>query len=85
MLIAIDVVKTRIQIDPAMKGKNMITAGRSIILNEGAAGLLTGTFSPISQATLSEITQLNASLSMSRFRTDRSGLPRPGRCQIRWI
>lgn len=41
---AIDVVKTRIQIDPALKGKNMITAGRSIVLNEGPRGLLTGPY-----------------------------------------
>ena len=38
----IDVVKTRIQVDPAMKGKNMITAGRSIVGAEGAGALLTG-------------------------------------------
>lgn len=40
---AIDVVKTRIQIDPALKGKHMVAAGRSIILAEGPKGLLTGT------------------------------------------
>jgi len=38
----IDVVKTRIQIDPALKGKSLLTAGRSIIAAEGTAGLLTG-------------------------------------------
>ncbi|ERT02890.1 solute carrier family 25 (mitochondrial phosphate transporter), member 3 [Sporothrix schenckii 1099-18] len=38
----IDVVKTRIQVDSAMKGLNMISAGRSIVANEGAAALLTG-------------------------------------------
>lgn len=41
----IDVVKTRIQIDPALKGKSMITAGRSIVAAEGTRGLLTG-FAP---------------------------------------
>ena len=40
--LAIDVVKTRIQIDPALKGANMIRAGQSIVLNEGPRGLLTG-------------------------------------------
>ena len=43
---AIDVVKTRIQIDPDMKGKNMLTAGRSIVVNEGPAGLLTVRYYP---------------------------------------
>lgn len=38
----IDVVKTRIQIDPALKGYSLLTAGRSIIAAEGAGGLLTG-------------------------------------------
>ncbi|KIH86908.1 solute carrier family 25 (mitochondrial phosphate transporter), member 3 [Sporothrix brasiliensis 5110] len=38
----IDVVKTRIQVDSAMKGLNMVSAGRSIVANEGAAALLTG-------------------------------------------
>lgn len=32
----IDVVKTRIQVDDALKGYNMIKAGRSIVANEGA-------------------------------------------------
>lgn len=39
---AIDVVKTRIQIDPGLKGKSLLTAGRSIIAAEGPKGLLTG-------------------------------------------
>lgn len=38
----IDVVKTRIQVDDAMKGMNMVKAGRTIIAKEGAAALLTG-------------------------------------------
>ncbi|KAK4686569.1 hypothetical protein P7C73_g3556, partial [Tremellales sp. Uapishka_1] len=41
----IDVVKTRIQIDPALKGKSLLTAGRSIVAAEGPKGLLTG-FAP---------------------------------------
>jgi solute carrier family 25 phosphate transporter 3 len=36
------VVKTRIQIDPALKGKGLLAAGRSIVAAEGPAGLLTG-------------------------------------------
>jgi solute carrier family 25 phosphate transporter 3 len=36
------VVKTRIQVDDALKGYNMIRAGRSIVAGEGAAALLTG-------------------------------------------
>ncbi|GAO13702.1 uncharacterized protein UV8b_01661 [Ustilaginoidea virens] len=38
----IDVVKTRIQVDDAMKGLNMVRATRSIVAKEGAAALLTG-------------------------------------------
>ncbi|KAJ9136901.1 hypothetical protein NKR23_g9512 [Pleurostoma richardsiae] len=38
----IDVVKTRIQVDDAMKGLNMVAAGRRIVAGEGAAALLTG-------------------------------------------
>lgn len=42
LTIAIDVVKTRIQIDPALKGQSLVTAGRSIVAAEGTRGLLTG-------------------------------------------
>lgn len=42
MLTPIDVIKTRIQIDPAFKSVGMLKAGRSIIAAEGTAGLLTG-------------------------------------------
>ncbi|ORX39854.1 mitochondrial carrier domain-containing protein [Kockovaella imperatae] len=38
----VDVVKTRIQIDPAFKGQGFLTVGRGIIAAEGPAGLLTG-------------------------------------------
>lgn len=38
----IDVVKTRIQVDSALKGYNMIRAARTIVGAEGAAALLTG-------------------------------------------
>ncbi|OAA32214.1 Mitochondrial carrier domain protein [Moelleriella libera RCEF 2490] len=38
----IDVVKTRIQVDDAMKGLNMVSAGRTIIAKEGTSALLTG-------------------------------------------
>ncbi|CAK7230427.1 mitochondrial phosphate carrier protein [Sporothrix bragantina] len=38
----IDVVKTRIQVDDAMKGLNMVSAARRIVAGEGAAALLTG-------------------------------------------
>ncbi|WOO79712.1 Mitochondrial phosphate carrier protein [Vanrija pseudolonga] len=38
----IDVVKTRIQIDPALKGNSLLTAGRKIVAAEGPGGLLTG-------------------------------------------
>lgn len=38
----IDVVKTRIQVDDALKGYNMIRAARTIVAKEGAPTLLTG-------------------------------------------
>ena len=39
---AIDVVKTRIQIDPAYKRFNLLTGTRYVIANEGPRALLTG-------------------------------------------
>ncbi|KAI0052712.1 mitochondrial carrier [Auriscalpium vulgare] len=38
----IDVVKTRIQVDPAMKGLGLLSGGRVIVAKEGASALLTG-------------------------------------------
>ncbi|KAE8541126.1 hypothetical protein D1P53_002480 [Cryptococcus gattii VGV] len=38
----IDVIKTRIQIDPALKGYSLIKGGRHIVATEGTKGLLTG-------------------------------------------
>ncbi|KAJ2967048.1 hypothetical protein NUW58_g10529 [Xylaria curta] len=38
----IDVVKTRLQVDDAMKGMNMVRAARQIVGKEGASALLTG-------------------------------------------
>lgn len=38
----IDVVKTRIQIDPAFKGLGFVSGSRSVVAAEGAKGLLTG-------------------------------------------
>lgn len=40
--LAIDVVKTRIQIDPALAKNSLLTAGRKIVASEGTKGLLTG-------------------------------------------
>jgi solute carrier family 25 (mitochondrial phosphate transporter), member 3 len=40
--IAIDVVKTRIQIDPTFKGLGIISGTRQVISKEGASALLTG-------------------------------------------
>ncbi|KAH9941055.1 mitochondrial carrier [Amylocystis lapponica] len=38
----IDVVKTRIQVDPALARKSLLSGGRYIVANEGPAALLTG-------------------------------------------
>ena len=40
--VAIDVVKTRIQIDPGFKGMGIISGTRHVISQEGPAALLTG-------------------------------------------
>ena len=42
MATPIDVVKTRIQVDPAFKGKGLFTVGKEIVATEGPGGLLTG-------------------------------------------
>ncbi|CDZ96182.1 mitochondrial carrier [Phaffia rhodozyma] len=42
LMTPIDIIKTRIQIDPALKRNSMLTAGRKIVAAEGAAGLMTG-------------------------------------------
>lgn len=39
---AIDVVKTRIQVDPSLKGHSLLSGGRLIVANEGPRALLTG-------------------------------------------
>ncbi|KAB5593106.1 hypothetical protein CTheo_3488 [Ceratobasidium theobromae] len=38
----IDVIKTRIQIDPALAKHSLLSGGRKIVASEGARGLLTG-------------------------------------------
>jgi len=42
MTTPIDVVKTRIQVDPSLKGQGLLSAGRSIVAAEGPSALLTG-------------------------------------------
>ena len=39
---AIDVVKTRIQVDPEMARMSLLSGGRRIVAQEGASALLTG-------------------------------------------
>ena len=39
---AIDVVKTRIQIDPAYKGLSLLSGAQYVVKTEGPSGLLTG-------------------------------------------
>jgi hypothetical protein len=43
-LLAIDVVKTRIQIDPALKGHSLLGAGRKIVAAEGSRVLYSTRF-----------------------------------------
>jgi len=38
----LDVIKTRIQVDPELKGQGLLSGGRKIVATEGAAALLTG-------------------------------------------
>ncbi|CAH0016861.1 unnamed protein product [Clonostachys rhizophaga] len=49
----IDVVKTRIQVDDALKGYNMVRAARQIVSKEGASALLTG-FGPTAMGYLAQ-------------------------------
>uniref|UniRef100_A0A0B7JQ81 Mitochondrial phosphate carrier protein n=1 Tax=Bionectria ochroleuca TaxID=29856 RepID=A0A0B7JQ81_BIOOC len=49
----IDVVKTRIQVDDALKGYNMVRAARQIVSKEGTAALLTG-FGPTAMGYLAQ-------------------------------
>lgn len=42
ILLAIDVIKTRIQVDPALKGHSLLSGGRRIVSSEGPSALLTG-------------------------------------------
>jgi len=44
--LAIDVVKTRIQIDPALKGHSLLAGGRKIIAAEGPKVLRSTRFPP---------------------------------------
>lgn len=41
-MVAIDVVKTRIQVDAAYKGLNLVSGTRYIVAQEGPKALLTG-------------------------------------------
>ncbi len=41
-VVAIDVVKTRIQIDPALAKNSLLVGGRKIVAAEGLKGLMTG-------------------------------------------
>ena len=43
-LLAIDVVKTRIQIDPALKGHSLLAGGRKIVAAEGPKVLYSTSF-----------------------------------------
>ena len=42
LITAIDVVKTRIQIDPAYKGLSLLSGAQYVVKTEGPSGLLTG-------------------------------------------
>lgn len=57
----IDVVKTRIQIDPALARHSLLSGGRIIVTNEGPAALLTG-FGPTA---VGYLVQVRPNLSMS--------------------
>lgn len=61
MMTPIDVIKTRIQIDPALSRQGMLSAGRQIVAKEGMGGLLTGSV---------------LGLTFSRFAARRADKPR---------
>jgi hypothetical protein len=63
--IAIDVIKTRIQIDPALKGHSLLSGGRLIVADQGPRALLTG-FGPT--AVRLHVSTLTLHLMMYRSR-----------------
>lgn len=79
----IDVVKTRIQIDPSFKGAGMMSTGRQIIAKEGTKGLFTGCvpFELRCARVLLPPLTLNPALK-SQFRTYCCRIPPPGRSKV---
>lgn len=65
-------VKTRIQVDDAMKGLGMLRAGRAVVANEGAAALLTG-FGPTAVGYLVYVSHLARPWATSGRETGRAG------------
>lgn len=42
LMTPLDVVKTRVQVDDAFKGLNLVSGARQVIAKEGSSALLTG-------------------------------------------
>ena len=54
--VAVDVVKTRIQVDPEMARMSLLSGGRHIVAQEGPSALLTG-FGPTAVGYLVQVQQ----------------------------
>lgn len=83
--VAIDVVKTRIQIDSAYKGFSLLTGAKYVVKNEGRSGLLTG-FGPTA---IGYLVQVRLSIthhgtqSISTMTHDMCRII--GRCEVCWV
>jgi hypothetical protein len=72
--IAIDVIKTRIQIDPALKGHSLLSGGRLIVADQGPRALLTG-FGPTAVRLHDSTLAHHLILSCSRLATSSRAAP----------
>ncbi len=78
----IDVVKTRIQVDPALARQSLLSGGRYIVSREGPKALLTG-FGPTA---VGYLVQVRLKMQISRpygFLTFKHHVP--GWCKVLWV
>lgn len=66
----IDVVKTRIQVDPALARHSLLSGGRLIVAREGPKGLLTG-FGPTAVGYLAQVRAVSKYPSVLRAEFNR--------------
>lgn len=83
--VAIDVVKTRIQIDSAYKGFSLFTGAKYVVKNEGRSGLLTG-FGPTAIGYLVQVRPFITHYGIQGISTMTHHICRIiGRCEVCWV